>query len=744
MPNEKFRIPTRLLAIVILLGAAGASSAAPPNDACAGATPLTLNLPAAGTLSGATNDFQLTVASACYHGTDHSKSTAPGQDVVYSFVAPAAGPYSFRVQWTGGGWDPVLYVATSCPGGSPPQTVPDASCIDAANRQGYSSIWLATEETPCLPLTAGQQVFAFVDQTNTFIAGPFAIEVTRCHAESESNDAPSLANPFVCGIEGSVETAGDFDFFSLGAPPTGSRVFAIADALAGRTDNTVMRVTTASDTLEFDDSDNDNPFGPNSPNIEGRALTGTPAYLQVGMGGGSTPPSRPYRVYANVQPPGQGTGGSSAVAEAEPNNTRAQANVSPSLFFSGDLIFTSDTDYFRFCANKGDLVFLGLDGDPSRDASPIDPILYLYDDAGALLQSVDDTNRASSVAPGLGSLASTTPSSPGEGIWWRARKSGVYYAATNVSVAHGQALFGDYLLSISTNCKSGSQLVSDLTITKVGSPDPVEPGANVTYTVTVTNQGPDIAMDAVLADTLPLGASLVSVTPPPGWTCAAPAGSVSCATPCLEVGVPQTFTIVVASPPCSQGALTNLAAVSAATADPNGANNNASATVTRSCDDGNACTIDTCNPAGGCVHAALPDETPCDDGDVCTSGDACAGGICTGTTGPPPGEVAGFGFEADKATMFWTALSASPGLVYDVPRGLVSQLPVGAGPSEACVAPGGTTLASVADAATPPAGLAHWYLVRGRDSCGIGTYGSGHTNPGPPLNGPTRSTAVCP
>ena len=51
------------------------------------------------------------------------------------------------------------------------------------------------------------------------------------------------------------------------------------------------------------------------------------------------------------------------------------------------------------------------------------------------------------------------------------------------------------------------------------------------------------------------------------------------------------------------------------------------------CDDGNVCTDDSCDPATGCRH--LNNTNPCDDSHACTSGDVCAGGICGGT--PIPG-----------------------------------------------------------------------------------------------------------
>ncbi len=49
------------------------------------------------------------------------------------------------------------------------------------------------------------------------------------------------------------------------------------------------------------------------------------------------------------------------------------------------------------------------------------------------------------------------------------------------------------------------------------------------------------------------------------------------------------------------------------------------------CDDGLPCTVDSCNPAIGCVHVAS--QGPCDDGDPCTTGDACVKGVCAHTGG---------------------------------------------------------------------------------------------------------------
>jgi hypothetical protein len=50
------------------------------------------------------------------------------------------------------------------------------------------------------------------------------------------------------------------------------------------------------------------------------------------------------------------------------------------------------------------------------------------------------------------------------------------------------------------------------------------------------------------------------------------------------------------------------------------------------CDDDNVCTVDSCDPSLGCTYV---DQTgSCDDGDACTLDDACVSGVCTGDLDP--------------------------------------------------------------------------------------------------------------
>jgi uncharacterized repeat protein (TIGR01451 family) len=119
---------------------------------------------------------------------------------------------------------------------------------------------------------------------------------------------------------------------------------------------------------------------------------------------------------------------------------------------------------------------------------------------------------------------------------------------------------------------------TNLSITKTDSPDPVTAGNNLTYTITVTNSGPVLALNAIMNDPLPAGTTFQSTTTPSGWTCTNPTvgttGTVNCTNPFFAVGS-ATFTVVVKVDPAQTASLSNTATIASSTPDPDNSNNSA-------------------------------------------------------------------------------------------------------------------------------------------------------------------------
>ncbi|MCH9646901.1 MAG: carboxypeptidase regulatory-like domain-containing protein [Deltaproteobacteria bacterium] len=127
----------------------------------------------------------------------------------------------------------------------------------------------------------------------------------------------------------------------------------------------------------------------------------------------------------------------------------------------------------------------------------------------------------------------------------------------------------------------GSACVADVSIAKVGSPDPVTIGDVLTYTLTATNNGPDEASSVTVTDTLPDNVSFQSAVASQG-SCSESLGTVSCNLGNLANGGSATVTLQVvvdsvpaSDPPCAAGSLSNTAQVSASQFDDDTSNNQA-------------------------------------------------------------------------------------------------------------------------------------------------------------------------
>ena len=119
---------------------------------------------------------------------------------------------------------------------------------------------------------------------------------------------------------------------------------------------------------------------------------------------------------------------------------------------------------------------------------------------------------------------------------------------------------------------------ADLSVNKSG-PATANAGTNITYTVTLTNNGPSNAANAALTDTVPANTTFVSESQMTGptFSCTTPAaggtGTVNCSIASLAPGS-ATFSITVHINPGAVGAvISNTANVTATTTDSNPGNN---------------------------------------------------------------------------------------------------------------------------------------------------------------------------
>ena len=134
--------------------------------------------------------------------------------------------------------------------------------------------------------------------------------------------------------------------------------------------------------------------------------------------------------------------------------------------------------------------------------------------------------------------------------------------------------------SATVNIPVASGTQADLSVTNVGSPNPVTAGNNITYTQSVTNAGQATANAPVLSETLPAGTTVVSLSGPAGWNCSLV--TLKCTdTANMVANTTANFTFVVTVPStiASGTNLTQTASVASTTADPNSSNNSVTVTT---------------------------------------------------------------------------------------------------------------------------------------------------------------------
>jgi uncharacterized repeat protein (TIGR01451 family) len=126
---------------------------------------------------------------------------------------------------------------------------------------------------------------------------------------------------------------------------------------------------------------------------------------------------------------------------------------------------------------------------------------------------------------------------------------------------------------------------SDLAVAMTCTPSTAPKGSDVSYKITLTNNGPSDASAVAVSLPLPSLMTFVSATMPGDWSATKPAvgsgGTVAYSVASLAKGATVNFTVVgkVKSTAVNGAVLTAIAAVSSTSVDPAQANNHASAAV---------------------------------------------------------------------------------------------------------------------------------------------------------------------
>ena len=160
--------------------------------------------------------------------------------------------------------------------------------------------------------------------------------------------------------------------------------------------------------------------------------------------------------------------------------------------------------------------------------------------------------------------------------------NGTFWAANEFANTQATANWGTAIANFAPAAPANS---ADLVVVNSG-PSTVTAGTNATYTITLTNNGPNASHAVVLSDALPAGSTFVSITQTggsDGFTFAQSGSTITeSALADIASGSSDTFSLVVSAPVgLSPGAdFSDTASVSSSTADPNSGNNSAKVTGT--------------------------------------------------------------------------------------------------------------------------------------------------------------------
>lgn len=397
-----------------------------------------------------------------------------------------------------------------------------------------------------------------------------AVEVEPNDSLATANTLPLDAKGFAIG-RGAITSGDSGDFWRLTAPSSSAFVWATVETGTQADANTELELYRSDGSLiERDDNDGASNncettlYSDLSSAISAAQAGGTTFYLRV-KGKDALSLISSYKLLVVVR---QAT----PTPEVESNNTAATANVLiPSGASFGFAIgsINNEIDYFSVAATAGSTVLLSGDGDPDRDGnSPYFGMTLLAPDGTTELFSVISPPNDGGADLAAASYCYTFPS------------TGTYFVRVD------REGFTDTDNQYQLMASLYTSLAAADVATTITAPAMVNATENISYAITVSNNGPDTATNLSLTDTIPANTTFQSLTSPAGWNCTTPAvngtGTVSCTRPSLASGAPQSFTLMVKTNAATPNntAVSNTAAATSNTPDQTSGNDQATASTT--------------------------------------------------------------------------------------------------------------------------------------------------------------------
>ncbi|HEV7571757.1 MAG TPA: hypothetical protein VGQ21_09685, partial [Thermoanaerobaculia bacterium] len=182
---------------------------------------------------------------------------------------------------------------------------------------------------------------------------------------------------------------------------------------------------------------------------------------------------------------------------------------------------------------------------------------FVFSAAGSIAQKLDGNLGTDTLDNTAVPAHSVTPTGPGTLDGFMGTATGVGAIFDNINIVAAPA---------------------DMSVIKTG-PATANAGTVISYTITVTNNGTNPAINATLTDTLPAGTTFASLASPGGWSCSTPPpnspGSINCSIGSMAVGS-AVFTLNI-NGPVAPASISNTATVSSSSTDNTPGNNSSTA-----------------------------------------------------------------------------------------------------------------------------------------------------------------------